>query len=413
MSDKMRSEFEAWVKPKIGDECRQLYLWDAWQAALAQQASEPAQVSQPTRELFAEMLKKLPRYAVYAASNGSRISENYTAVDLEIDGGWVRFKDIEKLMQDLDGSKIKTICGQCSITESGKHFCQQMRCGDEKICPDCNPKRMLPKPEVSPFSYAERDAWDVPEHAKVTKPEVSQPVRASPVFYADKTTVNGFMIDPYSRQSVIGMRIGEYVNETDVALYLAPPDYEQLKLRVAELEKPVSPSLNSIDNVEAEDGIRYLIANHKETEGDAIGTLIFKLKDESISLRKTIFELEKKCEINRLNSHNFEIECKANFLTATCFKVERDALKLRVAEYKASAEQDAKVMTKLHHDKERLRGILYEAETERDNLISICDRLKRNCVAIESLLSDDKYASGFQSLAQYRSQILKTLEWTK
>jgi hypothetical protein len=38
-TNKMREQFETWLKPKIGDECRQLYLWDAWQAALASQAS--------------------------------------------------------------------------------------------------------------------------------------------------------------------------------------------------------------------------------------------------------------------------------------------------------------------------------------------------------------------------------------
>lgn len=36
-----------------------------------------------------------------------------------------------------------TPCGQVSITETGKHTCETLRIGDEKICPDCSPCRGL------------------------------------------------------------------------------------------------------------------------------------------------------------------------------------------------------------------------------------------------------------------------------
>lgn len=34
-----------------------------------------------------------------------------------------------------------TPCGQVTTTQTGKHTCTTMRVGDEKICPDCSPKR--------------------------------------------------------------------------------------------------------------------------------------------------------------------------------------------------------------------------------------------------------------------------------
>ena len=92
-------------------------------------------------------------------------------------------------------------------------------------------------------------------------------------------------------------------------------------------QEPVSPSLNRIDNDDAEEGIRYLIANRKETEGDAIGTLIFELKDENRALRLCIAELEEermllKSDIEGWHDHYAD---KQKALVAKRDKLQADA----------------------------------------------------------------------------------------
>lgn len=46
--------------------------------------------------------------------------------------------DIEAANAIIKGA---TPCGQVTTTQTGKHTCITLRVGDEKICPDCSPKR--------------------------------------------------------------------------------------------------------------------------------------------------------------------------------------------------------------------------------------------------------------------------------
>ena len=59
---------------------------------------------------------------------------------------------------------------------------------------------------------------------------------------------------------------------------------------------------------------------------------------------------------------------------------------------------------------EQLQAKLKQVTKERDLAITECNLINCDFVNLKNLLSGDGYASGFQSISQYRSSILKIIK---
>lgn len=89
-------------------------------------------------ELFAFMHPSENTVLVEATTTITSLNKDTTMRDVMFFPTHTVRHDIEAANAIIKGA---TPCGQVTITETGQHTCTTMRVGDEKICPDCSPKR--------------------------------------------------------------------------------------------------------------------------------------------------------------------------------------------------------------------------------------------------------------------------------